>query len=103
MCAFAKHKSGRIRPQDERGREHHTRGLKTSDNPDSLRDSDLAGLDVLGFGQSQCHEALVDFRVDFVRVDRWIELEHAPKIFRTRFAMNQRSFHCWKRTPSDDC
>ena len=31
---------------------------------DSLRDSDLAGLDVLGFGQSQRHKALLDLRAD---------------------------------------
>jgi hypothetical protein len=34
-----------------------------------LRDSDLAGLDVLGFGQNQRHETLIDLRADFVGVD----------------------------------
>ena len=32
------------------------------DDLDCLRDSDLAGLDVLGFGQSQRHKALLDLR-----------------------------------------
>ena len=36
---------------------------------DSLRDSDLAGLDVLGLGQNQRHESLIDLRGDFVGVD----------------------------------
>ena len=40
-----------------------------SDDPDSLRDSDLAGLDVLGLGQNQRHESLIDLRGDFVGVD----------------------------------
>ena len=34
-----------------------------------LRDSDPAGLDVLGFGQSQRHETLIDLRTDFVGSD----------------------------------
>jgi hypothetical protein len=39
------------------------------DDLDCLRDSDLAGLNVLRFGQSQRDEALIDLRVDFVGVD----------------------------------
>lgn len=54
---------------DEKGREHDARGLKTSMILIPLRDSDLAGLDVLGFGQIQHHETLIDFRADFVSVD----------------------------------
>src|SRR4051812_42721069 len=73
------------------------------DDPDSLRDSDLARLNVLGFGQSQRHETLIDLRADFFSIDGWIDLECAPEIFRTRFAMNQRSLHHGKRTPPDDC
>ena len=46
-----------------------SRGLKTSTILILLGDSDLAGLDVLGFGQSQHHETLIDLRADFVGVD----------------------------------
>ena len=77
-------------------------GLKTSAILVRLRNSDLAGLHVLGFGQTQCYEALINLRADFIGVERWIELEHAPEIFRARFAMNQRSFRRGKRPPSDD-
>jgi len=38
-------------------------------DPDFLRNSDLARLDVLCFWQSQRHEALIDLRADFVGVD----------------------------------
>jgi len=43
---------------------------------------------VLCFRQSQPYKALVYLRADFVCLDRWIELERAPEIFRTRFMMN---------------
>src|SRR5205823_5452106 len=33
---------------------------------------------------------------------RWVEFEPAPEIFQARFAMDQRSFHSGKRTPSGD-
>ena len=55
--------------QQRKGREHEARGLKTSTILIRLRDSDLAGLDVLGFGQSQRDETLIDLRADFVAVD----------------------------------
>ena len=52
-----------------KGREHDARRLKTSAIVIRLRDSDLAGLHVLGFRQSQRHETLIDFRADFVGID----------------------------------
>src|SRR5204862_4761427 len=68
----------------------------------SLRNGDLSRLDVLCFRQSQFDQALVDLRTDLVCVDRWVEFEPAPEIFQARFAMDQRSFHSGKRTPSGD-
>ena len=53
---------------NEKGREPGARGLKISAT-ESLRDSDFAGLNVLGFGQSQRNEALINLRADFVGVD----------------------------------
>jgi len=47
-----------------------------------LRNGDLTRLDVLGFGQSQRHETLIDLRTDLVGVDRWIEFECALEVFR---------------------
>jgi len=55
--------------QPRKAREHDARRLKTSAIVIRLRDSDLAGLDVLGFGESQRHETLIDFRADFVGID----------------------------------
>jgi hypothetical protein len=55
--------------QPRKAREHDARRLKTSAIVIRLRDSDLAGLDVLGFGESQRHETLIDFRANFVGID----------------------------------
>ena len=55
---------------NEKAANMDARGLKKAfDDSDSLGNSDFAGLDVLGFGQSQRHEALIDLRADFVGVD----------------------------------
>src|SRR6266576_1627677 len=54
-----------------------------------LRNSDLARFDMFRLRQCQTHDALIDLCADFIRIDRRIELERAPIIFRTRFAMNQ--------------
>jgi hypothetical protein len=63
-----------------------------------LRNSDLARFDVFRLRQRQSHDTLIDFCADFICIDRWIELERAPIIFRARFVMNQCPLHGGKRT-----
>src|SRR6476659_1800357 len=73
-------------------------------NPTRLKlsDRDFARLDLLRLRQSQAHDALLDLRADLVGIDRRIELERTPEIFRARFAVEQSAFDGGDGAPADD-